>query len=113
MASTPVSMVGFGTGANSGEWLAGSGGPLPLRAVATRSGSYTPILKNIDGTPALANSEKSSLAVAGGEVMNLSPNAAFSIFSAVATTAGSFMTALAHSVIMMSGAGASDIAATA
>ena len=38
IAVTPVWMVGFGTGANSGEWLPGSGGP-PLRAAATRSGS--------------------------------------------------------------------------
>src|SRR6185437_5755333 len=38
MAVTPVWMVGFGTGANCGEWLPGSGGP-PLRAAATRSGS--------------------------------------------------------------------------
>jgi len=37
-ALTPVWIVGFGTGANSGEWLPGSGGP-PLRAAATRSGS--------------------------------------------------------------------------
>ena len=39
MAVTPVSMVGFGTGANKGEWLDGSGGPSPSRAAATRSGS--------------------------------------------------------------------------
>jgi hypothetical protein len=39
MASTPVSMVGFGTGANKGEWLVGSCGPSPSRAAATRSGS--------------------------------------------------------------------------
>ena len=38
IAVTPVWMVGFGTGANSGEWLSGSGGP-PLRAAATCSGS--------------------------------------------------------------------------
>src|SRR5262245_25563494 len=38
IAVTPVWMVGFGTGANSGEWLPGSGGP-PFRAAATRSGS--------------------------------------------------------------------------
>ena len=37
MASTPVSIVGFGTGANKGEWLAGNCGP--SRAAATRSGS--------------------------------------------------------------------------
>ena len=39
MASTPVAMVGFGTGANKGEWLPGSCGPSPSRAAATRSGS--------------------------------------------------------------------------
>jgi hypothetical protein len=39
MASTPVSIVGFGTGANKGEWLAGNCGPSPSRAAATRSGS--------------------------------------------------------------------------
>src|SRR6266566_8357980 len=69
--------------------------------------------KNIDGTPESANSEKSSLAVTGGEVLNLSPNAAFSAFSAIATTAGSFITALAPSVMEISGGGASDMAATA
>ena len=57
-------MVGFGTGANSGEWLPGSGVPL-LLAASHFSGSYTPILNIIDGTPALANSEKSSLGVPG------------------------------------------------
>jgi hypothetical protein len=30
MASTPVSIVGFGTGANMGEWLAGNCGPEPI-----------------------------------------------------------------------------------
>jgi RHH-type rel operon transcriptional repressor/antitoxin RelB len=39
MAAIPVSMVGFGTGANKGEWLPGSCGPSPSRAAATRSGS--------------------------------------------------------------------------
>jgi hypothetical protein len=39
MASTPVVMVGFGTGANCGEWLDGNSGPVPLLAAATRSGS--------------------------------------------------------------------------
>ena len=43
IAVTPVWMVGFGTGANSGEWLPGSGVPL-LLAAAQFSGSYTPIL---------------------------------------------------------------------
>ena len=38
------------------------------------------MLNIIDGTPAPANSEKSSLAVPGGEALNLSPNAAFSTF---------------------------------
>jgi hypothetical protein len=38
IAVTPVWIVGFGTGANSGEWLSGSGGP-HLREAATRSGS--------------------------------------------------------------------------
>src|SRR4030088_3782546 len=71
------------------------------------------MLKNIDGTPALMNSEKSSLGVPGGDGLSLSPNAAFSTFSAVATTPGSLIQALAPSVILMSGAGASDIAATA
>src|SRR3979409_1809722 len=71
------------------------------------------MLKNIDGTPALTNSEKSSLGVPGGDVLNLSPNAAFSTFSAVATSSGSFITALAPSVILISGTGASDIAAAA
>ncbi len=71
------------------------------------------MLKNIEGTPALAIFGKVLAGGAGGEVMNLLPNAAFSIVSAVATTAGSFMTALAPSVIMMSGAGAPDIAAAA
>ena len=32
MAVTPVCKVGFGTGANSGEWLAASGVPLLLAA---------------------------------------------------------------------------------
>ena len=71
------------------------------------------MLKNIEGTPALMNSEKSSLAVPGGEALNLSPNAAFSTSSAAATTSGSLITALMPSVILTSGAGASDIAATA
>ena len=39
IAVTPVSIVGFGTGANMGEWLAGSGGPFPLNAAMARSGS--------------------------------------------------------------------------
>src|SRR5262249_27692084 len=42
IAVTPVWMVGFGTGANSGECLPGSGVPL-LLAAAHFSGSYTPI----------------------------------------------------------------------
>src|ERR1700733_2114073 len=70
------------------------------------------MLKNIDGTPALMNSEKSSLGVPGGEGLNLSPNATFITLAAVSTTAASFMTALAPSSILMSGAGASAIAAT-
>src|SRR5215470_19813161 len=39
MASTPVSMVGFGTGANKGEWLPGNCESSPSRVEATRSGS--------------------------------------------------------------------------
>src|SRR5258708_21139078 len=71
------------------------------------------MLKNIGGSPALMNSEKASLGVLGGDGLSLSPNAAFSTFSAVATTPGSVITALAPSAILISGAGASDIAATA
>src|SRR2546421_13096230 len=71
------------------------------------------MLTIIDGTPAWANSEKSSLVVFGGDVLILSPNTAFKTFSAVATTAGAFMTPLLPSVILISGAGASDIAAAA
>src|SRR5260370_33578946 len=71
------------------------------------------MLTHIDGAPALMNSEKSSLGVLGGDGLSLSPNAAFSTFSAVATTPGSFITALAPSVILISGAGASDMAAAA
>src|ERR1700694_3089326 len=71
------------------------------------------MLKNIDGTPALTNSEESSLGGAGGEGSNLSPEGALIAFAAVSTTAGSLITALAPSVILMSGAGASDIAAAA
>src|SRR6266446_3620414 len=112
IAVTPVWMVGFGTGANSGEWLPGSGVPL-LLAAAHFSSSYTPILNIIDGTPALMYSEKSSLAVPGGVTLNLSPKAAFSTFSAVATTAASLTTALVPSVILISGAGAFAMAATA
>ena len=48
-----------------------------------------------------------------GVSLSLSPNAAFSTFSAVATTAGSLMTALVPSPMLISGGGASDIAATA
>src|SRR5215471_12648763 len=104
IAVTPVWMVGFGTGANSGEWLSGSGVPL-LLAATHFSGSYTPILNIIDGTPALMYSEKSSLGVSGGVTLNLSPKVAFSTFSAVATTAASLTTALVPSVILISGAG--------
>src|ERR1700739_5122990 len=71
------------------------------------------MLKNIEGTPALTNSEKSSLGVSGGDGLKLSPNAAFNAVAAVATTSGSLITALAPSVILISGAGASDITATA
>src|SRR5262249_8572619 len=49
IAVTPVWMVGLGPGANSGEWLPGSGVPL-LLAAAHFSSSYTPILNIIDGT---------------------------------------------------------------
>src|SRR5215470_13559541 len=104
IAVTPVWMVGFGTGANSGEWLPGSGVPL-LLAAAHFSSSYTPIWNIIDGTPALMYSEKSSLGVSGGVTLNLSPKAAFSTFSAVATTAASLTTDLVPSVILISGAG--------
>jgi len=38
MASTPVLIVGSGTGANSGEWFDGSGAP-PAAASAARLGS--------------------------------------------------------------------------
>src|SRR5215472_3198516 len=58
-------------------------------------------------------SEKSSLAVRGGVALNLSPKAAFSTFSAAATTAGSLMTALIPSLMLISGAGAFAMAATA
>ena len=71
------------------------------------------MLNIIDGTPAPANSEKSSLAVPGGEVLNLSPNAAFNTSATAATTSGSFITGLVPSMILMSGAGAPDIAAAA
>src|ERR1700733_11956194 len=71
------------------------------------------MLKNIEGTPALMNSEKSSLGGSGGDDLNLSPNAAFNAVAAVSTTPGSLITALAPSVNLISGAGASDIAATA
>src|SRR5579871_3865513 len=59
------------------------------------------------------NSEKSSLAVTGGDVPSLSPKAACNTFAAVSTTPASFITALPPSVKVMSGAGASDIAAAA
>src|SRR6516164_6827708 len=58
-------------------------------------------------------SEKSSLGVTGGVALNLSPKAAFSTFSAVATTAASLTTALIPSAILISGAGAFAMAATA
>src|SRR4051794_24494861 len=58
-------------------------------------------------------SEKSSLAVRGGVAVNLSPNAAFRTFSAVAIIAASLTTALGPSAILMSGAGAFAMAATA
>src|SRR5262245_53868622 len=58
-------------------------------------------------------SEKSSLGVTGGVALNLSPKAAFSTLSAVATTAASLTTALVPSVILISGAGAFAMAAVA
>jgi hypothetical protein len=51
--------------------------------------------------------------VTGSDGLNLSPNAAFSTFSAVATTPASLITALVPSVILISGSGAFDMAATA
>ena len=71
------------------------------------------MLNIIDGTPAAAYSEKSSLALTGGVALNLSPNAACSTFAAAATTPGSFITGLVPAVILNSGGGASAIAAAA
>ena len=50
MASTPVSMVGFGTGANKGEWLPGSCGPSPSQGGSDALRLVTPILKDVEGT---------------------------------------------------------------
>src|SRR5260370_24181726 len=101
IAVTPVWMVGFGTGANSGEWLPGSGVPL-LLAAAHFSGSYTPILNIINGMSAPANSEKSSLVVFAPDRLSFSPNATFNAFSAVAAPAGWLLTVLLSSQLVRS-----------
>ena len=107
-------MDGSGTGANSGEWLVGSGFAPGLSEAKNVCGSFTPMKKNIDGMPASTNAEKSSLAVIGGTRSTRSlPKAVLNIASVRATTVGSLLTALPPSVILISASGAPDISVTA
>ena len=87
-----------------------------LRTFALAGGSDA--LRLVDADPeehrGYAGADKLRIIFAGRDGrLSLSPNAAFSTFSAVATRPGSLITALMPSVIVTNGSGAFDMAATA